>query len=304
MPTLEEKLKAEAKVQKEKAALTYDKVPWFKPDEGANLFRIMPDPIKPNEELFFRAVMVHFGVEIPKTDGTGTVAIPVRCPRQFGKVCGICDLWDACKSKEQRKELNVVRPQERYLYNILSMKAQADGSVKGEFYVWAMPTSVHSAVFAWVDDMGSTIADLKVGHDWRVVKEVEKGKPAALGTSYKLFPRLAATAVPAKLVEDWEKKVHNLSDLYKEDHTDAVAKTAAVMARKIGMSATPNVATVASAKPASALAVADDGFAGSPKTAPVTTAAPAVDDGFASTPKATVKVDDPELEAELKELGV
>ncbi len=285
MSKLLAKLKAEAQRTKSAAETReaqggeFTKVNWFQPKKGDTSIRILPHWKKPKDELFFLQVRTHFGVTVKGKDGN-EYQIPVRCLRDFEENCPLCDEYDSL-DKEERKTKRDLRATERYLYNIFDYDAK-------EFKVYAAPTTVHEAVFGWVDDLGD-VTDFAKGRDWKLTKKVDKSKGRMFGTSYDIKPKLTETAVPKKVLAELKEKITDLTTVYSENHREA-------MEVMLGLPTSTKKAT--KAKVSTELEDEED------------VDMPKVDDGYAEVKEEVAKTaavdagDDDELARELKALGV
>lgn len=245
MSNMDDLLKEEVerqKERKEKSGGNFQTVDWYKPKVGVNKIRIMPHWKNPGEKMFFKRVVIHFGIEILKDDGSGTVPIPARCLREFKKICPICDKYYK-GDKSVKTEMSQIRPQEKYLYNIFDIGEK-------KLYVYSAPITVHQLIFDWVGDLGGDITDLDAGYDFKLIKEVEKGKDPKYGTKYGVRPFLTPSKFPEKcriveVEEDGNKvkkpileAIYDIDELYKEDHEKAIYKAAKVAFSSDGSSPT------------------------------------------------------------------
>jgi len=309
--SLTDKLQEEAKRQKERKAEQgdFEKVDWFKPKDGDNIIRIMPHWKIP-EELFFVSVILHFSIEVPKQDGSGTIPIPVRCPANEtpARKCPICELIDKA-NKEQKAFFKDVRPVERYLYNVF---VAAEEKIKP----YPAPLTVHQGIFEWIEEIPNPV-DLDTGRAWKLVKEVDKTKSAAFGTKYKVRPSMNPSPFPSKFRE-LVRDMTDLSKLYGEKHDDALKRVAVSLAKKAGMIAVkddipyetgPKSDEFAEAPKQAASAPAKDEFG---DAAPAKDSKPEFADDSPSEESSEelspedmgIQSSDAELNAELKALGI
>lgn len=226
--------KAEAQNQKEAAANRgeFTKLDWYKPTTGTNHVRILPHWSGDLNKLMFKKVVLHWNVEIDKTDGTGTVAIPVRCLKDFEKRCPLCEKWDAAKTKEDKAKLNSQRPVESYLYNIFDIE-------KKEAKPYSAPVTVHTAIFEWVEDIGANPTDWEEGRDWKLIKKVDPNKSPKNGTTYAVRVGLDPTKFPEKFREAAKEGMINFDNEYVDDHSEAIYRAAGVKKDEGGGDPTP-----------------------------------------------------------------
>jgi len=295
MSKLLDRLKAEAKQLKtreeSRESGTFEKINWFSAQKGDNLVRIMPN--KNPDELFFKKVNIHY-IKIKKKDG-GMANVPVRCMSDFDKTCPLCTVYrELIGSDETKDDAKNFRPIERYIYNLLDYS-------KREVTVYAAPLTVHSGFMEWIEELDTDISDLEIGHDFKIIKEVDPKKGIQFGTSYKVRPKLKPSAVPTKLrglevdvIEldkiYGEERLKEMNDFLRLNGYDAVEV-------KEEKKATGTTKTFKKEEPKKEEPV-DDGFAKDEE--------PVEDDGFAKEekiPEDTGAIDD-DLERELKELGV
>lgn len=213
MSKLLDKLKKEAAELKESEGKSkFSKFDWFKPEKGDNILRLLPHPTDP-EDVFFKKVYIHYGVSINGEDGK-IHKIPARCLVDFEETCPLCEESESLADAGDKDGSKNLRRSERVLYNILDYKAK---KVK----TWACPPSVHRKFFTWISEIGEEPSDLDLGRNWKVVKQVDPGKPAQFGTSYEIFPDMKQSAVPKKLRSLCED-LPDFDTAYSENHRAAM----------------------------------------------------------------------------------
>jgi len=213
MSKLMEKLRREAKKQKKarEERSSGAGVEWFSAEKGDNIIRILPHWKNP-DELFFKHIFIHYGIELKKDNGE-SVTISARCLRDFDEDCPICDVHDKVikKDKDKAKEL---RAAERYLYNVIDYKNR-------KVCVYNAPTSVHQGIMEWVEEFDTDVSDIKTGRDMKIRKVVDPKKPPQFGTSYRVIPSLKESAIPAKVMP-LTKEAHDLDTVYTENHRESM----------------------------------------------------------------------------------
>lgn len=282
-----ERLKREAKDMKEReetrSSGTFEKINWFSPQKGDNLVRIMPN--KNPEELFFKQLYIHY-IKVKKKDGN-VVNVPVRCLKDFDKTCPLCECYsDLVLSEETKDEAKDFRPIERYIYNLFDYS-------KKQVLVYAAPMTVHGGFMEWIEELDTDISDLELGHDFKIVKNVDPAKGTLFGTSYKVMPKLKATAVPNK-IKELVAGMTDINTVYSEERIKEMNDF--IMAK--GLKAKAVKAETRSTPPAPPVipTPTDDDFADDFADS---------DDGFADSKSIPSSSDvDDELERELRELGV
>jgi len=287
-----EKLRAEAKnieENKEKRESAGKRFDWWKPEKGDNVIRLMP-PFNDEGDIF-KKVHIHFGIPIQKNDG-GVAKIPARCPRDWEKACPLCDSYDSGGlSKETAREL---RPTQRVLYNVMDYKSR---TVKP----WLCPVTLHEELFYYFQELGegTAIADLtdpKAGRNWKIRKNVDPSKSGPFAISYKCFPDMKDSAIPAKLME-LVSNLPNLDEAFTEDHT-------AAMCGMVGASAADYEKTTKTAAKSKTAAKAAPKAKKEDDDIPSVEAAEEDDEEKVEMPTADLNVEDEDLEAELRRLGV
>jgi len=205
-----EKLKKEVEriEAKEKSRGDYTKVDWFKPEKGDNIIRVLPHWSKPDDSLFYKTINIHYGLPISR-DGK-TYKIPARCLRDLNEDCPLCDEYEKL-GKGEGKDL---RSSERAIFNIIDFKTQ---TVKP----WQCPETVYKYIFAMSTEMDEDTWDLKTGRNWKIRKKVDPSKPPQFGTKYEVFPDMKQSAVPKKLLGLTED-LPDLDGVYCENHREAM----------------------------------------------------------------------------------
>jgi len=197
---LAEKLQAEKeKMEQEKenrgTGGDFLKVPWFKAEKGKNFLRIIENPVKDKngDTMLWSEKTIHYGLPIKKKDG-GMTTISVRCLRDFDEDCPMCNRYESMIDSGDKDGANKIKPGVKYFYNVLNYK-------NGKVEVLSAGSTIHGDIVQ-LTDLGCDFWDVKEGLDLKLVKEVEAGKPAMYGTSYKLGPaKVKVTAIPTKLLE-------------------------------------------------------------------------------------------------------
>jgi len=297
--SLLDKLRKEAELLKEEEVRgNFSKVNWFKPEKGDNIIRVLPHWDKPGEELFFKRVEVHYGV--PLTREGKVYKIPVRCLKDFGEDCPLCEKSDELfadggeKAKEKAKEF---RSSSRALYNIIDYKDR-----QAPLKTYAAPITVHKDIVYWMNEVGENIADPKSGRNWKLLKEVESGKPPQFGTSYKIHPDLKESSLPSKMMVHLEN-IPNLDEVYNENHREAMCEMLGIESGAVSKSSDDDDVPIFVDEPVvKAKAKAKPKSNGNGKVAKKATVV--VEEAEEEEEDLGVETEDEELEAELKRLGV
>lgn len=206
--------KAKAKVEKEKESQgDYSKVNWFKAETGKNHMRIVPNKSKDEDgdPILFVEKSMHYGLPITKKDG-GILKISARCLKDFDKECPMCMRYAKLIEEGDKDAARQIKASSKYYYNILNYKTQ-------KVEVLQAGVTIHNDILD-LTDMDVEFWDVEDGLDLVLHKEVEAGKPAMFGTSYKMKPhKLKTSAVPSKL-RSLLKEVYELEDINNEDQED------------------------------------------------------------------------------------
>lgn len=169
----------------------FEKIDWYKPEEGDNLIRILP-AVKA-DDLPFKVVHLHY-ISIKKRDGGIVNGIPVRCHEDFGEECPICaavrELYSG--SEKQKETAKQIRAREVYLYNIINFK---DRKVQP----YAAGITVHEEILTYAGDVGLGIFSEDGGHNWKVTKKIDPRKPKNLGIKYSVRMDIKESDIPSKL---------------------------------------------------------------------------------------------------------
>jgi len=192
-PSMLDKIRDEqARIAKKKESQGgFEKVDWYKPEEGDNLIRILP--AAKADDLPFKVVHLHY-ISIKKRDGGIVNGIPVRCHEDFGEECPLCsavrELYTGTdKQKETAKQ---IRAREVYLYNIINFK---DRKVQP----YAAGITVHEEILTYAGDVGLGIFGEDGGHNWKVTKKIDPRKPKNLGIKYSVRMDIKESDIPSKL---------------------------------------------------------------------------------------------------------
>ena len=191
----------------------YTKTDWFKPKVGDNMIRILPHPKKPDEELFFKRVFIHY-ISIKKKDGSMASSVPVRCLTDLDETCPLCAAYEkvlrkAGDDRDAKAKARNLKPTERYLYNIFDYEQK-------KIQPFAAPMTVHQGIMEYAEDFGEDMVSISKGRDWKIVKKEDKSKPKNLGISYSARPSMKESSFPEKLKPLLEGMV-DLSTLYSDN---------------------------------------------------------------------------------------
>lgn len=211
MSKLFQKLKKERE-RLDKAAESrgnFEKIPWWKPQKGDNMIRVLPDLKNPDEELPFRQISTHF-IAIEKDDGS-SVNIGVRCLRELDDECPVCETYEKFV-KVDKDKAGALRPRTAYLYNIVDYKAQT-------VHPWSAGVTAHEQIMGFAEDFTENIFSLDSGRDWKVIKKVDPKKSAKFGTTYAVRPGIKDSALPEKLKPLLETAI-DLNTLYTQNEKD------------------------------------------------------------------------------------
>lgn len=216
----------EVKVEAEERQSFFDDVRLFKPATGDNIIRILPhwDPKKraDGESEFWVKRVIHY-LPTKKRDGSGTVNVPFACLAQFDEDCPACSAFNRLR-KIKAKNAGDLKPQERYLYNIIDYGTKDSGP---ELCVWAASFGLYTEIMEWTVEIDCEFWSLKKGRDWKLKKTVDKNKAPQFGTKYKMMPKPNDSAVPPKILSELDEKMTNLDEVWvdndREKMTDAIA---------------------------------------------------------------------------------
>jgi hypothetical protein len=214
--SLIDKIKAEqARIQEKKDSRGgFEKVEWFKPQEGDNTIRILP--ALNADELPWKTVKLHY-IAIKKKDGGIVQGIPVRCLHDLGHdSCPLCDaskeLYSGSeKDKERAKQMSV---KEVNIYNVIDYKNR-------KVLPYACGITVHEEIVNYLGEHGEELFDLDTGRNWKIVKKVDPRKPKNLGIKYSVRVDIKDSAVPTKLRPLLEGAV-DLNTLYADADMKAI----------------------------------------------------------------------------------
>jgi hypothetical protein len=290
--SLAEKIKAEkAKLEKQKEERgtggDFLKVNWMTVAKGKNYLRFVPNPVndEKGEPILWVERTMHFGMPIKKKDGT-MAKISARCPRDLGQECPMCNKYEELIKAGDKDGASNFRPTVRYFYNVINYTTKKAEVLQGG-------AQVHDGVIEAID-LGVEFWDVDKGLDFKLTKEVEAGKSARFGTSYKIGPaKIEVTAIPAKLREELKNTI-DLQELHVEDMSAKMAEGLGV-APPTAIASTKDSAEAAYAgdKPAAEAPAAEADFRGEPVEETKTPAA-----------ESAVPTSDPDLDAELAALGL
>jgi len=218
---LADKLRAEKeKLEKESESRgggEFTKVNWFTPEKGNNFVRFVKNPVddESGDPILWVERTMHFGIPIKKKDG-GIAKISGRCPRDLGHSCPMCDKYEELITSGDKEAANDFKPTVRYFYNVIDYKKKEAGVLTGG-------QMIHKDVVESID-LGVNFWDTEKGLDFRLIKEVEPGKPARFGTKYSVKPaKIEITAIPEKLRPELENVI-DLNTLYNEDMSDKMVE--------------------------------------------------------------------------------
>lgn len=205
-----------AKLQQQKAKLTQElsrgggqSARFWRPTDGDNLIRVMPDWVTegPFAGQFWREVAQHWGIS---EDQKGPIICPLVTPHVEGD-CPICKFVDelrADKNDVKAQELaKEVRAKKAFLLNVVDCedptynakdvaeykKARPDSDVPFEagdpkIQVYACPKTIFDQILDAIMDNDQDITSLEAGNDI-VIKRTGKG----LTTRYSVSPKMKST---------------------------------------------------------------------------------------------------------------
>jgi len=211
--SLLDKIRAEQEVLKKKKESfggggKFEKIDWFKPEEGDNLVRLLPNGNP--DELPYVKVAIHY-ISVKKKDGSIAKGVPVRCAKDLsGDDCPLCDAVSALyngsdKDREKAKEM---RAREAYLFNVVNFK---DRKVQP----YSAGITVYEEFLNYIGDVGPEVFDVEAGYNFRLTKKVDPRKPKNLGVKYSVRIDVKPTALPSKLRVLLDEAV-DLNTLYAE----------------------------------------------------------------------------------------
>lgn len=176
----------------------YEKVNWFKPQDGDQKIRILPHidnlDMKGEKEPF-REILVHF-VSIASGKGYN-----VRCERdrEDGGTCPFCQRYDELMKESKKETAFPFRARRVAIANILNYSQKC-------VQPYMMPTTVHKQVWSYFGDFGNVFS-LKEGRDFKLTKGKNPAKAGRMAVEYQIIPLASESEVPAKalpMIEDME----------------------------------------------------------------------------------------------------
>jgi hypothetical protein len=278
-----EKEKLEKQKEERGSGGDFLKVNWMTVQKGKNFLRFVENPVKDKdgEPILWVERTMHFGMPIKKKDGT-IAKISARCPRDLGQECPMCNKYEELIKLGNKEEASNFRPTVRYFYNVINIATKKAEVLQGG-------AQVHDGVIEAID-LGVDFWDTEKGLTFKLTKEVEAGKSARFGTSYKIGPAtIEITAIPEKLREELKNTI-DLQQLHVEDMS-------AKMAEGLGVPAPTAMASTTTAETAYAEASA-------PKEETTTPAPTSTVEATATPTPAPSTSGDPDLDAELAALGL
>lgn len=198
----------------------YEKTDWFKPEIGENPIRFLPHWKRPDSELGWIQVKLHF-ISVKKNDGTLISGVPARCMADFNEDCPLCSAYEKVV-KTDKEAARRLRATTRYLFNVMNYKTR-------KVQPYACGQQIYEILMGWVGDIEGNIFDVDAGYDFKLIKIQKAGQPKLTGTSYQLRPIMKVSAVPEKL-KTLVESMPDLSKLY-------ATKELAAMYEFIGVSA-------------------------------------------------------------------
>lgn len=171
--------------------------PWFKPESGRNVIRILPAYHRegPNAGLFFYRVMLHKGIQVEGRNAT----IPCAKNNGPGAFCAVCEFKAELEGSSNKKNSDLgkkIRPQDSYFINLVDRK---DDKVKKYGMKRSMMKSLKSYL---LDPDYGDITDPESGMDIVIEKEGEN-----LDTRYTVKVRPKNTAIEH---DNWEDEMFDI----------------------------------------------------------------------------------------------
>jgi hypothetical protein len=176
----------------------YEKINWFKPQDGDQKIRILPHvdnlDMKSDKEPFHE-ILVHF---VSTASGKG---YNVRCERdrEAGSACPFCQKYDELLKEGKKEAAFAYRPRKVAIANILNYSQKC-------VQPYMMPTTVHKQVWSYFGDFGNVFS-LKEGRDFKLTKGKNPAKAGRMAVEYQIIPLASESEVPAKamaMIEDME----------------------------------------------------------------------------------------------------
>jgi hypothetical protein len=207
------------KIAKEKARLekkaservSFEKIDWYKPNNGENLIRLLPN-VADEDEFPFKQVKIHYIAK--ELDDGRSVDIPVRCLTDFEKDCPVCNAHQKAMKAKNKELSSKLRPQERYLYNVLDYNSK-------KVQPWAAGVTVHQLIMEHAGDLDNPF-DPAGGRDWKLVKKTDSRKPRPLNVSYSIRPTPKDSSIPSKFATMIEEGAIDLETLYATEELAAM----------------------------------------------------------------------------------
>lgn len=167
----------------------YEKVNWFRPQDGEQKIRILPH-IKnldfKNDIEPFHEIAVHY---VQTSSGKG---YNVRCERdrENGGDCPFCKKYEELLAAGDKDGAANFRARRVVIVNILNYK---DKCVQP----YMMSLSLFRKVIGYVGDYGNPFS-LTEGRDWKLIRGRNPAKTGKLAIEYSIMPLASESAVPAK----------------------------------------------------------------------------------------------------------
>ena len=179
--------------------------------DGTNTIRILPG--KDDDTLFYAETKIH---RVP--DGEGLVK-NYHCRKIHNEPCPLCEayysLW-----KEPHKDEDLARqikPRSRYYLNVVNRDTH-------EVKILSIGVILFKKIIAaMLDEDFGDITDLKMGHDFKIVKVMEGQWPKYDQSQPRPKPEKAGSDAE---VAQWMDSLHDIHDLVKLEDYNAVKEAA------------------------------------------------------------------------------
>lgn len=185
--------------------------------EGSNAVRILP--WRDDSKEFYAETKIH---RVTMPDGNNK---NFHCRKIHNEPCPLCDfyfgLWKTGR-KEDEDLARKIKPRARYYMNVIDRNS-------GEVKIFSVGVILFKKVIAaMLDEDFGDITDLEKGHDFKVVKEMEKGSPWPKYDQSAPRPKSAPAGNKAEVAAAMES-LHEIHELVKlEEYEDVKAAVQAL----------------------------------------------------------------------------
>ena len=184
--------------------------------EGTNAIRILPG--KDEDTLFYAETKIH---RVPDTSPGAPEGRTknIHCRKIHGEPCPLCDtylqLW---KEPHKDEELaRQIKPRARYYLNVVNRETD-------EVKILSVGVILFKKIIAaMLDEDFGDITDLKMGHDFKIVKVMEGQWPKYDQSQPRPKPEKAGSDAE---VAQWMDSLHDIHALVKLEEYESVRESA------------------------------------------------------------------------------